>query len=111
MLRLSVALFVAVNECSQLNTSITIGMPFDFSSDLDMGRGPELKSDEKSKGIPIVIEIWHGVFYYFFGTRVHFIGASVHVHGHVHMSNVHGHICHTSVMLSMYMSMSLYMST
>ena len=42
-----------------------------------MGRGPELKSDEKSKGIPIVIEIWYGVFYYFFGTRVHFIGASV----------------------------------
>ena len=34
-----------------------------------MGRGPELKSDEKSKGIPIVIEIWYGVFYYFFGTR------------------------------------------
>ena len=81
MLRLSVALFVAVNTCSQLTISITIGngMPFDFSSDLDMGRGPELKSDEKSKGIPIVIEIWHGVFYYFFGTRVHFIGASVHV--------------------------------
>jgi hypothetical protein len=69
---------VAVNECSQLNTSITIGMPFDISSDLDMGRGPELKSDEKSKGISIVIEIWYGVFYYFFGTRVHFIGASVH---------------------------------
>ena len=75
MLRLSVALFGAVNECSQLNILITIGMPFDFSSDLDMGRGPELKSDEKSKGIPIFIEIWHGVCWYFFGTRVHFFGA------------------------------------
>ena len=40
-------------------------MPFDFSSDLDMGRGPELKSDEKSKGIPMIVEIWHEVFEYF----------------------------------------------
>ena len=30
---------------------------FDFSSDLDMGRRPELKSDKKSKCIIIVIEI------------------------------------------------------
>ena len=32
-------------------------MPFDFSLDLDMGRRPELKFDEKSKGIPIVLDI------------------------------------------------------
>jgi hypothetical protein len=32
-------------------------MPFDFSSDLDVGRRPELKSDEKSKGIPTLLEI------------------------------------------------------
>ena len=29
----------------------------DFSSDLDVGRRPELKSDEKSEGIHLVLEI------------------------------------------------------
>jgi len=41
-------------------------MPFDFSSDLDVGRRPELKSDEKSKGIPIVLEISRCDFFAFF---------------------------------------------
>ena len=55
-----------MNECSQLNASTTIGIPFDFSSDLDVGRRPELKSDEKSKGIPIVVEISGTILCYFF---------------------------------------------
>ena len=37
--------------------SITIGVLFENSLDLDTGRRPELKSDEFSKSTPIVIEI------------------------------------------------------
>jgi hypothetical protein len=48
-----------------LSQELFIGMPFDFSSDLDVGRRPELKSDEKSKGIPIVLEISRCDFFYF----------------------------------------------
>ena len=50
--------FFAVNKCSQLNISITIMIHFDFLSDLSSGRRPMSKSDEKSKCIIIVIEIW-----------------------------------------------------
>jgi hypothetical protein len=55
-------------------------MPFDFSSDLhlDVGRHPDLKSDEKSKGIPIVLEISRCEMFALFHLQVHFIGASVH---------------------------------
>jgi hypothetical protein len=42
---------------SHLDISRTIGMPFDFSSELSSGRRPTSKSEEKSKGIPIVLEI------------------------------------------------------
>ena len=49
MLRISEALFLAVKSYSHHTISRTVGMPFDFSSDLDVGRRPELKSDEKSK--------------------------------------------------------------
>jgi hypothetical protein len=44
-------------------------MPFDFSSDLDVGRRPELKSDEKSKDIPIVLEIPRCAIFAFFMHR------------------------------------------
>jgi hypothetical protein len=46
---------------SHLDISRTIGMPFYFSSDLSSGRRPTSKSEEKSKGIPIVLEIVTGV--------------------------------------------------
>jgi hypothetical protein len=65
---------------SHLGISRTIGMPFDFSSDLDMGRRPELKSNEKSKGIPIVLEI-SGCEHVFTAEKVLYLfGASVHAH-------------------------------
>ena len=37
--------------------SLTIGVQLKSSSDLDVGRRPELKSDEKSEGIHLVLEI------------------------------------------------------
>ena len=40
-----------------LDISRTIGIPFDFSSDFSSGHRPTSKSEEKSKGIPIVLEI------------------------------------------------------
>ena len=39
--------FSAVNKSSHLDISITIGVPFDFSSDLSSGRRPMSISDEK----------------------------------------------------------------
>ena len=48
----------AVNESSQLNISRTRVIPFDFSLNLSSGRRPMSKSDEKSKGITLIIEIW-----------------------------------------------------
>ena len=47
----------AVNESSQLNTSRTRVIPFNFSLNLSSGRRPMSKSDEKSKGITLIIEI------------------------------------------------------
>ena len=43
---------------SHLSILITKGIPSDFSSYLDVGRRPKLKSDEKSEGIPLVVEIF-----------------------------------------------------
>ena len=58
-LRKSCNTFFTVKRCSQLIISINRGVPSDFSSDLDMGGPPKLKSDEKSEGTPLVIEIQH----------------------------------------------------
>jgi hypothetical protein len=45
-------------KISYLDISRTIGRCLlDFSSDLSSGRCPTYKSEEKSKGIPIVLEI------------------------------------------------------
>ena len=43
---------------SHLSILITKGIPSDLSSYLDVGRRPKLKSDEKSEGIPLVVEIF-----------------------------------------------------
>ena len=73
-------------------------MPFDFSSDLSSGRRPTSKSEEKSKGIPIVLEIvWCEQL--FTAEKVlftlHLIGASLRdsdIHVYVHNSSTNS-IC------------------
>ena len=50
--------YVLVNSATRSShISITIGVTNTNSSDLDVGRRPELKSDEKSKCIILLIEI------------------------------------------------------
>ena len=50
--------FPSVNERSQLNISITIGVETKNSSDLSSGGPPMSESDEFFVSTPIVIEIW-----------------------------------------------------
>ena len=54
---ISVPLFGKSSKLTTSFISITIGVLFENSLDLDTGRRPELKSDEFSKSTPIVIEI------------------------------------------------------
>ena len=50
--------FSTVNKSSQLDISINRMIHFDFSSDLISGGPPMSKSDEKSKCIILLIDIW-----------------------------------------------------
>ena len=60
-LRVMLRSSVPVNEKSKVFTPRYLknywAITFDFSSDLSSGRCPTYKSEEKSKGIPIVLEI------------------------------------------------------
>ena len=66
-------------KVSHLDISRTIGIPFDFSSDLSSGRRPTSESEEKSKGIPIALEIMWCEQLFTAEKVLHLFGASLRV--------------------------------